>query len=364
MPAVSDIQAQPFEEIEDERTEDREPESAPIRYGISSYGADFDVEGLVRRLQKEDIYVPSFQRQFVWDTRQASRFVESLLRNLPVPGIFLSNEADTDKLLVVDGQQRLMTLRHFYEGTWPGQAAVFALKGVGEPYEERTHNTLDDEDRRLLDNSIIHATVFKQDSPSSDDSSIYQVFERVNSGGRQLTAQEIRTAVHHGSPLRELLDTLNRDPNWRRIYGAPDLRLRDQELILRFLALMEWREEYKRPMVAFLNKFMRTFLAVPDETAQKFGRALTETVAVALNALGRGAFRPGRSLNAAVFDSVVVATARRLRRGPIENLDHYLQAYESLIGDPEYMDACARGTASEERVARRIEKATTAFDTV
>jgi hypothetical protein len=83
------------EQIDDASiTEDAEVGSS-IRYVISSYGADYPVDGLVKRISREDIYVPTFQRGFVWSHAQASRFVESMLLGLPVPGIFLFKEPDT-----------------------------------------------------------------------------------------------------------------------------------------------------------------------------------------------------------------------------------------------------------------------------
>src|SRR5215210_7821651 len=85
----------------------------PFKYSITSYGADYPVDSLVKRLREKDIFVPPFQRAYVWDARRASKFVESLLLGLPVPGIFLSREDDSGRLLVIDGQQRLRTLEYF-----------------------------------------------------------------------------------------------------------------------------------------------------------------------------------------------------------------------------------------------------------
>src|SRR3989304_6490807 len=92
---------------------DERDELVPFKYSITSYGADFDVDGLVKRIDRDDIFVPPFQRGYVWNINQASRFIESLLLGLPVPGIFLSKDDDR-KLLVIDGQQRLVTLARFY----------------------------------------------------------------------------------------------------------------------------------------------------------------------------------------------------------------------------------------------------------
>ncbi|MGB7761509.1 MAG: DUF262 domain-containing protein [Bryobacteraceae bacterium] len=89
-----------------------------VRYEISSYGIDFDVKGLVERLKQEKVYVPEFQRSFVWRLPDSSRFIESLLLGLPVPGIFLAKDPDSQKLFVIDGQQRLKSLQYFYAGVF------------------------------------------------------------------------------------------------------------------------------------------------------------------------------------------------------------------------------------------------------
>ncbi|MEJ7608997.1 MAG: DUF262 domain-containing protein, partial [Bryobacteraceae bacterium] len=167
----------------------------------------------------------------------------------------MSREADTQKLLVIDGQQRLQTLTHFYLGIWPSTRKEFGLKGVASKFEGETYKSLADEDRRRLDDSIIHAIVVKQEEPSDDSSSIYHIFERLNTSGVSLTPQEIRTAIHHGA-FSELLSELNQLEPWRAISGPINKLMRDQELILRFLALFFDTANYSRPMKGFLNTFM------------------------------------------------------------------------------------------------------------
>lgn len=81
-------------------------DSEDFRYSITSYGVDYTVDRIVNRLGKNHIIIPEFQRQYVWDIKQASRFIESLILGLPVPGVFLSQEKDTNRMLVIDGQQR------------------------------------------------------------------------------------------------------------------------------------------------------------------------------------------------------------------------------------------------------------------
>ena len=117
------------EETVRDETENNDIEEA-VNYRITSYGVDFDVEGLVRRINGGDIFVPDFQRGFVWNFKQASQFIESLLLGLPVPGIFLTMEPATEKLMVIDGQQRLKTLQYFYSGKFGDGEQKFALQGV------------------------------------------------------------------------------------------------------------------------------------------------------------------------------------------------------------------------------------------
>jgi len=104
------------------------------------------------------IFIPQFQRSFVWSINQASRFIESLLLGLPVPGIFLSKEPETGKLLIIDGQQRLKTLQYFYQGVFHN-GREFSLQNVQDRLLGKTHRTLDQTDKNILDDSIIHATV-------------------------------------------------------------------------------------------------------------------------------------------------------------------------------------------------------------
>ena len=119
----------------------------PVNYRITSYGVDFDVEGLVRRINEDEIFVPDFQRGFVWTLQQASQFIESLLLGLPVPGIFLTTEPETEKLMVIDGQQRLKTLQYYYAGKFGESEQTFTLRGVTPAFEGKQYSDLRQPDR-------------------------------------------------------------------------------------------------------------------------------------------------------------------------------------------------------------------------
>ena len=195
-------------------------------FSISSFGVDYPVEMLVNRMRKKVFYIPDFQRQFVWSQNQSSRFIESLLLGLPVPGILLFREANTGRHLVIDGQQRLKSLQLFFDGRF--NSREFKLRGLDSDWQEKSFQMLSDEDQTRLSDAVIHATVFKQDLPKDDINSVYEVFERINTGGVKLSPQEIRSCVCHGN-FNDFLHELNNDVNWRKIYGAKSNRLKDIE---------------------------------------------------------------------------------------------------------------------------------------
>jgi len=346
-------------QIDDDVIDESAEEVITYKYSITSYGADYPVDSLVKRLKQGVIFIPNFQRSYVWNINQASRFIESLILGLPVPGIFLSKESETQKLLVIDGQQRLKTLQFFYDGIFNGKE--FTLKGVQKNLEGKTYKTLDAEDRIRLDDSILHATIVKQDEPSDDESSIYHIFERLNTGGTLLQPQEIRACIYHGE-FNELLNELSNYKSWKAIYGATSKRLKDQELILRFLALYFNYNNYKKPLKEFLNKYMAANRHLNKQSEKEIKDVFFKTIDFIADAIGKRAFRLKQGIVAALFDAITVGTARRLERGKIEDVGGYEDRYNSLLENSSFIDACKSGTSDESTVESRIQIATKAFE--
>lgn len=338
---------------------DATSEVLPFTYSITAYGADYPVDGLVKRINSGDIVVPTFQRSYVWKRYQADRFIESLLLGLPVPGLFLAQERDTRRLIVVDGQQRLETLRRYYSGRWDEQT-VFALRNAQQRLRGLTYSALAVEDRRRMDDAILHATIIRQDEPSDDQSSIYFVFERLNTSGTTLHPQEIRNSIYRGS-FRDLLEELNANLDWRAIYGPEDLRYKDRELILRFLAMMNNRDNYSQPMKGFLNNFMGLHRSLDVNQRVAFAKSFNETIATVRSSLGDRAFRLPNALNVAIFDAVMVGVADRLRLGPIDKPSLLRQRYLRLLEEPAFRTATTRSTANEDNVRQRMKLAIAAM---
>jgi uncharacterized protein with ParB-like and HNH nuclease domain len=337
-----------------------ENEEVAYRYEITSYGADYPVDSIIKRIRDEVIYVPKFQRKYVWNIAQASKFIESLILGLPVPGIFLSKESKSSKLLIVDGQQRLMSLFHFYEGLF--KKKEFVLTGLQSNLNGKSYNTLSSSDKTRLDDAIIHATIVKQDEPDDEDSSIYLIFERLNSGGKPLVPQEIRACIYYGA-FNELLDNLKDNDHWRIIFGNENDRLKEQELILRFFALYYDRKKYTKPLKGFLNKFMSDNRNIEKHSKKALTELFVNTIIHFAETFGNKSFRTGRSFNAAIFDSCMVGLAERLKKGSISN-KKFQNAYTKLTEDATYNANVKGGTSDEKNIEDRINMAIKAFSRI
>ena len=340
------------EQIEKEVMEEMEEPTPFSPYVVSSYGADYTVDMLVKRLKNKDVDMPPFQRGFVWTYGQSCRFIESLLLGLPVPGIFLSKEFESQKHLVIDGQQRLRSLQYFCDGWFEPSKKPFILEGVQKQFQGITYATLKVEDRRRFDDSIIHATIVRQDKPEEDNSSVYYLFERLNTGGTLLQPQEIRAAIFQG-PFNNLIANLNSNPTWRTIYGGnkPHLKLRDQELILRFFAFYYASDQFTLPLKIFLNKFMKTNQHLKKHSEEELSKLFTQTIEVAYILGGKNVFRLERAFLASLFDAAMVGLAKRLARGPITDFEKAKEEYAKLMYDKEYTDLLIRQTGDAKRVS-------------
>lgn len=320
-----------------------------VIYDITSFGADFLVDGLIRRLDDGDIFKPTFQRNFVWSLPQASKFIESILLGLPIPGIFLYREESTKKHLIIDGLQRLTTIQAYENGFLPDSNRRFSLKGVKARFEGKSLEELEITDQRRFRDAAIHATIIQQNYPREDNSAVFHIFERLNTGGTPLQAQEMRAAVFHGE-FQDMLESLNKHPSWREIFGRVNKRAKDQELILRFLAMYFNIQNYAEPMKKFLNDFMSENRNAGRLKLQTFEKLFTDTCDKAVTILGDKPFRPSRALNVAVFDSCMIALAKSDKKTAAE----IMYGYQNLLRNENYLSAVSKSTASEANVNLRL----------
>ncbi len=278
------------EELLVEKTElsdDDEPQD--VRYDVMPYPADYTVKGLYDKWQAGQLIIPNFQRNYVWSQIQASRFIESFLLGLPIPQVFLYRDRSDPNLTIIDGQQRISTIARFYNGE-------FSMKGVNPRWEGRGYDDLIDYDRAELDDATLRAIVIRQIRPD-DRSSIYHIFERLNTGGVRLNEMEIRRALYQGE-ANALLERLNKNPEWRLLIGMsePDRRSRDLELILRVLALAENWKSYGKPMKNFITRYMETLDKANPEEIYQMEHRFNKACQSVLSQLGENPFICGTGL--------------------------------------------------------------------
>lgn len=355
--------------IEHVKSEIEDATFSPSEYDIVSIPADYTLEGLTNKWKKAQLIIPGFQRKFVWTQRQSSRLIESFLLGLPVPALFLYVEPDTGTQQVIDGQQRLLSVVQFFEGTFKNASMtkekLFRLIGLGDesPYANCSANDLEERfpaQFTKLHDAVMRAFVIRQLNPN-DATSIYHIFERLNTGGTRLLGQEIRNCVYHG-PFNELLCTLNDNPNWRKIIGKPhaDGRMRDVEMILRFMALYCFADKYKKPMKDFLSTVMKKKRTLAKEEADALGETFTKTCNQVVDMLGECPFHAyGGRMAPAVFDAVFTTIAKHTGDLPTDIRDRC----DTLINSRAFVRTASYRTTDKDAVARRLELArTTLFD--
>ena len=362
-------------------------------YDITSSPNDFNVKTIFDFLTSEVMEIPNFQRNYVWDIGRASRLIESLIMGLPIPQIFLF-EKGRNKFLVIDGQQRLMTIYYFIKGRFPRKdervelGKIFdehnhipqeifdnnryfgdfklqlpsgTFKGNTSPLHGKSYATLDGEHRDAFDLRTIRNVIIKQNAPSDDDSSIYEIFNRLNSGGVTLTPQEIRSSLYH-SKFDSLIKKLNEDPTWRGIFGTNkcDVHLKDVEVILRgFAMLVEGYTNYSSPMNKFLNNFTRKRQSILAEETEYLEKLFHAFLARCKN-LGDKAFssKTGGGINKLLFEAVFVAICEDAYHNKnllIVEVDS--KKLEQLKVDDTFVSTLQFHTTDKDNVKKRIDRA-------
>ena len=328
-----------------------------VEYDIAVYPSDLTLRGIEELWTLKDITIPPFQRRFVWTIKQSSQLIESFLLGLPVPQIFLYID-DKHRNWVIDGQQRILSIIYFFSGYFglessTGKRHVFRLQGLSDdsPFLRKRFEDLDQSDKRKLEGSVLRAVNVRQLSPKQDHSSIYHIFERLNTGGTPLRPQEIRNCVYFGELVNEL-NRINMLPAWREIIGRehPEKHQRDVEMILRAFAFWERWEKYDKPMKGFLNEQMAKHKDADSSKFKKFRRDFEQAVDVLLQTLGPKPFHVRGPINLAALDSIVSLTVRNIKNMPSD----YADRVKLLLSDEKYCEVIYFNTSDNQAVQKRM----------
>lgn len=258
---------------------------------ISTAPADWSIGTLLNYIDRGFVCFPDFQRNYVWDKNKASKLIESFAMEFPVPQIYLY-KSGKNKYQVIDGQQRILSLYFFRAGRFPRNSVKASLKKMGSEEQFITEqefkndkyfedfvlkfpnnsysgaeNPLNNKNYNELDSEIAFGTyairIMIITNTSSSNDSIYEVYNRLNSGGVNLNAQEIRMSIGMSEFMLKLTKDINELSEWQSILGRTSLdpRFRDLEVLLRLSAAGdaelngEGIIEYQAPMNRFLNRY-------------------------------------------------------------------------------------------------------------
>lgn len=317
---------------------------------------DMSISTVIEQISNNDIILdPDYQRSYRWEPIRASRFIESLLLNIPIPTIFLAEEEDVT-YSVIDGQQRLTTIYEF------AKSNSFELEGlqIRSELNGLKFDQLDKRDQGKLLKQYLRCIVILNDS---DPQIKFDVFERLNSGSAALTDQEIRNCIFRGT-FNDLLKKLASDKIFNKLLKLQEKNLKDMtnvEYVLRFFAYKFDLDNYDGSVKEFFNSYMKkNSMNVNEiELTTIFERTIKNINLI----LGENAFNryiPERNnyhsvLNKAVYDSQMVAFSNydfsSLTKAKIGELNNALM---DLMCDENYIRAVKSSTNTHEKVSIRI----------
>lgn len=363
-------------------------EVAVTQYDISVIPNDFNITTIFNLINSGAVEMPVFQRNYIWDKKRASRFIESLILGLPVPQIFLYQK-ERNKFLVIDGQQRLLSIYYYIKQRFPlvekraELRKVFDLNngipdsilfndmyfqdfklqlsksenGEKNPLDGLRYNTLGLY-KSNFEFMTIRCMAIRQNEPKEDDSSVFEIFSRLNTGGVNLSNQEIRACLYYSDFFR-MLNILNQNSVWRNFYGKPeDGKFKDVEIILRSFALLCDGENYSGSMNGFINRFTKKAMNYSTSEIEYFENLFTSFLE-SCSEISRETFATKKGeFNGALFDSVFVATVDRYYKekslvgGKIQP-----DKINALKKDMEFEEAITHSTSHTKMVKKRLEKA-------
>jgi len=324
-----------------------------LRFDINYYGADYTVDYLVHLMKKDEFIFPDFQRNYVWNSKEASKFIESLLLGVPIPSLFFAKDKVSDKLIVIDGQQRLRTLRYFYDGKFPN-GKPFKLQHVADYFLGKTFNDLPREDQRNLSHTIIHCVIIAENEGSDR---MFYLFERLNTTGNALKSQEIRNAIYRGK-FNNLLRELAASDAWKNLYHEEDKRLEGQELILRFLAFHFHMNDYSGNLSDFLNDFMnrnRDLEYIDDEQIRTI---FFKTLDIINKSSDKQVFYQKGRLNRSLFDTIMLFISLNISNPQPSKVQQFIS---KLKTSKEFKQLNKNATASKKNIHQKLHLAEALF---
>lgn len=342
-----------------------DPDEIPIRdRRVVAQPYDLAVQSLVEQIRGNTIFLrpiserPSFQRRYVWTNILASRLIESILLNVPIPPCYLSQNDDFE-LDVIDGQQRLFSIYRFLDN----QFALTGLEVLVELNGSRFHEINNRLQRQLKTHTLRCVLITNESHPEIK----FDVFERLNTNTVPLNAQELRNCIYRG-PLNSLLKDAVENPDWLKILGKkqPDKRMRDEELVLRFFAFqLAGLDTYRTPLKHWLNNVAKAGMKYSEDKTSELRSIWEKAIGNSLVWLDPSECyrREGsRSINRALFDLVAFFASNVSPDIAMQIRGEFRKRYTQLLANEEFQDLISRSVDHTKRTKRRFKLWDEAFE--
>lgn len=310
---------------------------------------------------------PTFQRDFVWSNLAQTRFIDSLMKGLPIPSMCFAHDWKKDQYQVIDGLQRISTIVKFLDENVKWKLSKeedietrIAGKSVaeirdGSPALRKYYDR--------LENVSIPVTILRCDmSKATHSEYVFTIFHRLNTGGSKLNNQEIRNCIFNGT-FNNLIGKLDSNSNWRKLNkmdAKSNYRYTKQELILRLFAFHDHYESYGGRLSKFLNEYMKKNREAGDDFVAKKIKLFDETVEVVLTKIWCG--DPPEKINVSIFEAVLVGVARNLDFLRDASMAACKLRLDALVGsEPFSADKLKEGLSGKPRVLERMNTAVNIF---
>jgi hypothetical protein len=309
---------------------------------------------------------PEFQRETVWNGPDQTRFVDSLIKQLPIPSMCFALDYKAQRWIVIDGLQRISTIIRFLTG---GDWTLSELDDIEPEISGVSAATIKTSTGALhqyytrVENLSIPVTVLRCDfSKQSHLEYLFTIFHRLNTGGMKLNNQEIRNCIFSGS-FNNLLKELDQVPAWRRINRMKprqSYRYTKQEMILRFFAFVENRARYEGHLAKFLNSYMHAHQHASASVISKKRELFRETVdfidSHVIEAAGSG------KLSLTVLEALLVGVGANMPAISDITANTAKSKFRTLTQDPAFTDVALReGLSKKLRVIGRLNRAVDIF---
>jgi len=344
--------------------------------GAVLWSTDWTAETVLAQLSRGNIDLnPSFQRRSAWSDKKQSFFIESLILGLPIPQLILAEDRSRKgAYIVIDGKQRLLAIRRFASIDEAEGFKPLKLKGLTERddlnrkgYADLSEDLVHGQDRAAFENASIRTIVIRN---WKQEAYLWEVFLRINTGSVQLSPQELRQALHPG-PFSNFVDEYSGESEGLRAalnLNAPDFRMRDAEILLRYIAYTNYATKYAGNLKAFLDDTTRRLnesWADSEPVLRKQVAEMEKAFAFTEEIFGKSAYlrkwngtQFESRKNRAVFDIMLHWFSDPKIRGALaDKNEEVVVAFKRLCAeDPDFIGSIERTTKTNEANHYRFNK--------